>query len=194
MREYEMTKVKIDKKHKEKQSEPEQSSEALESEAQGSQEPGQAERELSELKQKLEELERQNLYLRADFANYRRNMEQERSRFLEEGKELALKDFFVLFEHLERAIGSAREHQIQRAVLDGLELVMRDFQKILEKYGIERIKTIGERFDPKIHEAISVVDAEDREPGTIVYEHQPGFIREGRVLQPARVVVAKEKV
>jgi len=51
---------------------------------------------------------------------------------------------------------------------------------------------MGEQFDPRIHEAISVVKAEDTPPGIIIYEQEPGYIRLGKVLKPAKVVVSEE--
>ncbi len=147
----------------------------------------------AELKKQLADLGKQTLYLQADFANYKRNAEQERGRSLELGKELALKDLFPIIEHLDRAIASGVQYSIDASVLKGLELVKKELLRILEKYQVERIKTVGEKFDPKIHDAISVIDSPDHPPGTIVLEHQPGFQREGKVLQPAQVVVAKDR-
>jgi len=195
-----MVKVKIEKKDKE----PEREKKRLEPLEEKKPEPAKAEikpgaeaepveDEIFELKKRIDELEKQNLYLRADFANYKRNADQERGWMIEQGKEMVLKDLFTIFEHLERAIVSGREHKIEASVLEGLELVRKGILKVLEKYRVERISTVGEKFDPKVHEAISVMESPDQEPGSIVYEHQPGFLREGKVIQPARVVVAKEK-
>ena len=110
----------------------------------------------------------------------------------EKGKEEVLSDLFGILELLERAIESARRQDIDSSVLEGLELVRKQAEKILQKHQIERIPTLGEKFNPEVHEAIGVQPAQDCEPGTILFEYEPGFIRQGKLLKPAKVVVAKE--
>ena len=145
-----------------------------------------------ELLEKFLEAEKRYLYLRADFENYKRNVEKERAEMSEKGKEEVLSDLFGILELLERAIESARRQDIDSSVLEGLELVRKQAEKILQKHQIERIPTLGEKFNPEVHEAIGVQPAQDCEPGTILFEYEPGFIRQGKLLKPAKVVVAKE--
>ncbi len=145
-----------------------------------------------ELLEKLLEAEKRYLYLRADFENYKRNVEKERAEMSEKGKEEVLSDLFGILELLERAIESARRQDIDSSVLEGLELVRKQAEKILQKHQIERIPTLGEKFNPEVHEAIGVQPAQNCEPGTILFEYEPGFIRQGKLLKPAKVVVAKE--
>ncbi len=198
-----MTKVKVEKTHKEKVREQERmeplaeeaaaesvvEAKAAEPEA----ESGRESAELEELKSKLEQVEKQHLYLRSDFANYKRNAEQERGTLAEVGREAVLKEGFGVFELLEKAIASGREHKIDAAAQAGLELVNKEFLKVFEKFKVERIKTVGEKFDPAVHEATGLVEDSEHEPDTVVFEQQPGFLREGKVLRPARVLVAKPK-
>ena len=148
--------------------------------------------EMQLLRGQLEEQKKVYLYLRADFENYKRNMAKERLELTAQGEDNVLKQIFGLIGLLDRAIKYAHDHKIAKPVIDGLELVKREIHLVFEKYKVTRIPTEGEKFDPKIHDAIAVVEANDLEPGTIVKEERPGFIREGRVLEPARVVVVKE--
>ncbi len=150
-----------------------------------------AELSREELEEKFQDLQNKYLYLLADFENYKRNVEKERSQMIEQGKELVLKDVFKILELMDRALASARERNIEPAVLEGLELVRKEINRILEKYNVERIPSVGEKFNPELHEAIGVQESAEVESGTIIYEHEPGFKRQGKVLQPARVVVAK---
>jgi molecular chaperone GrpE len=140
-----------------------------------------------------QELEQQLLYLRADFENYRRNINKERLEMEDKGRDDILKRLFAIIEHMERALENGKKHQIDPSFIEGLELVNKEIYRVLESYGVERIKSLGEKFDPKIHEAVSIAPAPGEEPGTIIFEQQPGFIRNGRLLQPARVVVASEE-
>jgi molecular chaperone GrpE len=128
--------------------------------------------------------------LMADFANFRRHAEAERTRLLGLGRESALMDIFPLLDHLERGLAWAREHGAAAAVIKGLLLVQKEFEKVLDKHGVKRMPTLGETFNPELHEAVSAIARDGVEPGKIVEEVAAGFTREGKVLRPARVVVA----
>jgi molecular chaperone GrpE len=130
------------------------------------------------------------LRLQADFENFRRHAEAERSRLTGLGKEAALADIFPLVDHLDRGLAWAREHGADPAVVEGLLLVQKELHKVLEKNGITRLTTIGEAFNPELHEAVSVIARAGAEAGEVVEELQAGFMRDGRVLRPARVVVS----
>jgi len=130
------------------------------------------------------------LRLQADFANFRRHAEAERSRLLGLGREAALADIYPLLDHLERGLAWAREHGAAAAVIEGLLLVQKEFEKVLDQHGIKRMSTLGEPFNPELHEAVSVMARDGFESGRIVEEIAAGFTREGKVLRPARVVVA----
>jgi len=132
----------------------------------------------------------QYVRLQADFDNYRRHAEAERSRLTGLGKEAALADIFPLVDHLDRGLAWAREHGADPAVVEGLLLVQKELHKVLEKNGITRLTTIGEAFNPELHEAVSVIARAGAKAGEVVEELQAGFMRDGRVLRPARVVVA----
>ena len=130
--------------------------------------------------------------LQADFDNYRRHAEAERTRLTALGTEAALADLLPLVDHLDRGLHWAREHGADPAVVEGLLLVQKEFYKVLEKHGITRMTALGETFDPELHEAVSVIARAGAEEGEVVEELQAGFSREGKVLRPARVVVAKD--
>jgi len=130
--------------------------------------------------------------LLADFDNYKRNAEKERGRLAGTGKEAVLEDVFPIVEHMERAIDSARDGSgDESGILKGLEMVYRELLSVLEKHGVERIRSTGEQFDPQLHEAVSVASSEEQPEGTVLEEVRPGFTRGGRLLRPAQVVVAQ---
>ncbi len=131
------------------------------------------------------------LCMKADFDNYRKHAEAERDRLAETGKESVLAELFPIAEHLERAVAEAKKRKANSGIVKGLELVRKDLDKIFEKYGIERIPTVGECFDPEVHEAVSVMEVEGVCEGTVVDEIKAGFKRDGRLIEPAKVVVAK---
>jgi molecular chaperone GrpE len=145
------------------------------------------------LKERIAELEKQNLYLRADFENFKRNAFKERRELTNQGQDQVLGEIFNILELIERAIDSGRQHSINDSVIEGLELTRKEIYRLLEKFNVEKIPSEGAAFNPKFHEAISVVDADDLAPGTVFSEQKPGFVREGRVLQPSKVVVVKDR-
>jgi len=149
--------------------------------------------ESKKFKDAIAGLEKQLLYLRADFDTFRRNANKERGLLFGQGQDSILIELFRILDLFERAIKLSQQADVSQPVIDGLKLVQKEINLIFEKYGVERIPTEGAEFNPKIHEAIGVEDVPNKEPGTIVSEYEPGFIREGRVLKPARVVVAKER-
>lgn len=148
--------------------------------------------EIDALKKELEEQKKMYLYLRADFENFKRNVNKERLELTGQGEDSVLKEMFAVLQSLERAIKYAKDNASNPAVVDGLELVRREIFRLFEKFKVSRIPTEGQKFDPRFHEAIAVVDAQDVSPGTVLKEERPGFVREGKVLQLARVVVVKE--
>ena len=77
------------------------------------------------------------------------------------------------------------------AVADGLRLIHQRFASVLETHGVTAFESEGELFDPAIHEAISVIDGNGEQSGTVYSEHQRGYVINGKLLRPARVAVLK---
>jgi molecular chaperone GrpE len=95
----------------------------------------------------------------------------------------------VIADNLERTLDAAEKGS---AIRDGVALTHNELLRVLRNYGIERIGVEGETFDPAWYEAVGVVSASGLgvEPGAIVSEAQAGYRRDGRLLRPARVIVA----
>jgi molecular chaperone GrpE len=133
-----------------------------------------------------------NMYVRllADFENFKRHSRAERERLAQVGKEAVLGDLFPLMEHLERALEVAEEAG-DEGMLSGLKMVHQELISALQKHGVERVETVGRPFDPRRHEALGVVTRAGVEADTVVEEVSPGFMREGKLLRPAGVLVAR---
>ena len=129
--------------------------------------------------------------LRADFDNYKRHAETRKEQLSGIGKAKVLEDIFPLVEHMERAIRAARDAGDRTGILEGIELVCRELLRVLEKNGVERIDTVGEPFDPEIHEAVAVSPHDDYPADTVVEEVRAGFVKGGKLLRPASVIVAQ---
>jgi molecular chaperone GrpE len=129
--------------------------------------------------------------LLADFENYKRHAEAQREELAGIGKEKVLEDIFPVVEHMERAIKATKDAGDQSGILEGLKMVYQEMLRVLEKNGIERIDTVGEPFDPEVHEAVAVMSHADCPEDTVVEEVRAGFRKNGKLLRPASVVVAK---
>ena len=129
----------------------------------------------------------------ADFDNFRKRTRRELEDARKGGREEILKEFLPVFDNLERAIASAQRAQEVKAVADGLQMILRQYGDTLGRVGIQKVKTIGQQFDPSHHEAIQQVETDEHTPGTVVAEVQPGYLQGERLIRAAMVVVAKPK-
>ncbi|RMF88336.1 MAG: nucleotide exchange factor GrpE [Nitrospinota bacterium] len=110
------------------------------------------------------------------------------NRLRREERKTLLLDWLEIVDNLERALEHTTDTTDER-LREGIQALHRQAMSILARYGVSRMKTIGERFDPFRHEAVG--QAEGSPSGTIVGEMLPGYEIEGEVLRPARVIVAR---
>jgi molecular chaperone GrpE len=150
------------------------------------------------LKQKLEEKEKEAgelkerlLYQQADFENFKKLKAKEKQEALKFGNETLVKDLLPVIDNLERAIQHGCKSEDSKAIVEGVELTLNSFLKVLEKFGVTRVDALERGFDPNVHEAIAQEAREDKAPGTVVTELQKGYIMDGRLLRPSMVTVAK---
>jgi molecular chaperone GrpE len=131
------------------------------------------------------------LRLAADFENFRRRKEKElsdRSRYASEDAARAL---LPALDNLRRAVAHAGDAGGEWADLQsGLDLVVREFDAALEKLGVTSIESVGQPFDPAVHEAIGGQESEEVDVDTVSDELQRGYRLHDRVLRPALVRVA----
>jgi len=150
-----------------------------------------------ELKQELAKLNDRYLRMAADFDNFRKRQVKERQDLVSYANETMVLDILPVLDNLERALaanGDAKDEDCQAGVIKGVELTMRMFQQILSRNGVERIKAVGQKFDPRLHEAIAPVMTDQMEPETVVEEAEAGYSLNARVIRPAKVKVAKPPV
>jgi molecular chaperone GrpE len=153
---------------------------------------------LEELKQKLDEKEKEVgelkerlLYQQADFENFKKLKAKEKQEVLKFGNETLVKELLPVIDNLERAIQHGCKTEDAKAIVEGVELTLNSFLKVLEKFGVTRVDALEREFDPNVHEAIAQEAREDKAPGTVVTELQKGYIMDGRLLRPSMVTVAK---
>ena len=142
-----------------------------------------------------EELERardQVLRHQAEVQNVKRRAEQD----VEKARKYALERFcnelLPIVDNLERALSSAPPDQEEKSpIVEGVELTLKMFVDALAKFNIEQVDPDGEPFDPKLHQAMSIVENQDVEPNTVISVMQRGYVLNGRLVRPAMVMVSK---
>lgn len=135
-----------------------------------------------------------DLYLRerADLENFRKRAQRDKEELGKFANEGILKELVPAVDSLERALDHARQDGAGgETLLKGVELTLAQFQKVLEKFGVVAIRSLGEPFDPSRHEAMGQVESADQPANTVVQEYQKGYLLNDRLLRPALVMVAK---
>lgn len=191
------------------QTAPETESEAAEAQDQASetaadetQTEGEAdgpEAEIARLNQELESLRAQaddywQRYVRAEAEkeNIRKRAEKETDNARKQGMEKLANELLSVRDSLELGVDAANQEDADvPKIREGTELTLRMLVQAMEKCDIEEINPVGEKFDPELHQAMSMQEAEDQESNTVVSVMQKGYRLGDRLLRPALVMVAK---
>jgi molecular chaperone GrpE len=146
--------------------------------------------ELEKEKAKADDYLRRLQYLQADFENYRKRVEKEMSDNRQFGNQRLLSDLIVVNDELELALREAEESKESPTIVEGVGMVHKRLQTLLSKEGVEKIRSLGARFNPDLHDAALRVQS-DKDDGTIVEEIRQGYTLKGKVLRPSIVKVAE---
>ena len=140
------------------------------------------------------EPQEQILRLRADFENTKKRLERDKQEAIKFANEKLLVEILSIVDNFDRAMTSLSEGHDPEKVKNGLKIAQEELHQVLERHGVQVIKTLGEPFDPKFHEAVAVAEAsESTQDGTIVDEIQRGYLLNGRLIRPSRVRIAQHK-
>ena len=156
-------------------------------------------KELS-LDEKIKELEEKIVRLYAEMENQRRRYDKEKDEAFEYGGFSFAKEALNLLDNLERSKESLnndetiKDQDILKKVISHLDIIYKDMLSIFKKNNIEPIKSIDQKLDPNLHQAMMEIEDNSKEPGTIVQEIQKGFLMKGRLLRPSLVGVSKKEV
>ncbi len=129
----------------------------------------------------------------ADFDNYRRRVQQEKSEIAETANVALLRKLLPLIDDLNRTADAVEAKKSEDPLLQSILLIRKNALKILQEAGVREMAAKGMPFDPEKHEALMTVEAKDLPPHTVVEEHQKGYEYKDRVLRHAKVIVSKEK-
>jgi molecular chaperone GrpE len=158
--------------------------------------PGEA--ELASLREQLEakEQEAKNNYDRyvrqvAEAENFKKRNARERDDAIRFANEALLKDLLPIIDNLERAIAHAAGSNDGSSLVAGVEMILKGFLDVLNKFGACQISAVGQPFDPAKHEAMAQVETVEHPPNVVMNELHRGYMFRDRLLRPTLVSVSK---
>jgi len=149
------------------------------------------EQELAQAREEVRQSQERWVRERADLENLKKRAARERTEALTYGNEKLMRDLLPVVDNLERAVDHAKGGGNGQPLIEGVALVLKSLQDVLERHGVIRVPARGVRFDPTHHEAVAHVESAEHEPHSVMEEHQPGYRLNDRLLRPALVTVAK---
>lgn len=127
---------------------------------------------------------------RAEFANAKKRLEKSRVEARRNATVDVIGKILPVLDDFERALENVPDEIAQDGWFEGIALINRKLRDILKSEKIERIETVGQPFDPNLHEAVLQEDSAEYESGTVIKELQSGYRLDERVIRPAMVIVA----
>lgn len=151
--------------------------------------------EIETLQAQIAELKNAVLRERADSDNLRKRFEREKESALKFGSEKLIKELLPVIDSLTLGLEAAKAHEAEgRQALDhfieGSSMTLKLLLDVLQKNGVSELNPVGEKLDPELHQALSVIPSPDAEPNTILHVAQKGYLLNGRVIRAAQVIVA----
>lgn len=154
--------------------------------------PPTAEERIAVLEKEKRETYDRLLRSAADFDNFRKRARRDIEEAVFKSREEVLREMLLIIDNLERALAAARTANASGdGVVEGIGMVLRQFEAALDRFGVKSFTSVGESFDPSRHEAIAQIATGESAPGTVVLEMQKGYMMGMRLLRPAMVGVAK---
>ena len=147
--------------------------------------------ELERLQEEVKQAKEQSLRTLAEIDNTKKRLHREKEEFAKYAAEAMVLGLLPIVDSLDQALVAVDQQSDPQAVIKGVHLIYRQLLGLLEKEGVKRIPTVGERFDPHKHEAVAQVETDGTPEDTVMEEIQVGYTMFGKVIRPAIVKVAK---
>ncbi|WNB93472.1 nucleotide exchange factor GrpE [Bacillus sp. NEB1478] len=144
---------------------------------------------IQELETKLEEASQRNLRLQADYDNFRRRTREEQAASLKYKSQSLLEQLLPALDNFERALKTEATNDQTKTLILGMEMVHRQLVEALKQEGLTEVPTVGEKFDPNLHQAVMQVEDAEFDSNTVIEELQKGYMLKDRVIRPAMVKV-----
>ena len=152
--------------------------------------------EVEKLSEELEKLKEEKLRLLAEMENLRKRSEKEKLDSIRYGSINLARDILSPGDNLTRALEAIPEDEKTsekfKNLIDGLNMVQKEFSTILGKHGVNKIEAINTKFDHNLHQAMVELEDDEVDEGTVVQEMQSGYTMHDRLLRPSMVAVSKK--
>lgn len=149
--------------------------------------------ELEALKKERDDLYDRLLRRQAEFENYKKRIDREKSEYLQFASADLMKELLNAIDSFDLALKNAASKPDAQSMLRGFELIYKQLQDTLTRFGLKAIDAKGKEFDPHFHQAVSTQATDEVEENTVIDEMRKGYLLNGRLLRPAMVTVAAKK-
>lgn len=143
------------------------------------------------LKEKIEELEDRVKRQMAEFENFRKRTEKEKTAMFETGARSVIEKILPVVDNFERGLASVPEEEKDGAIAQGMQMIYKQLMTELEKLEVKPIEAVGEEFDPEFHNAVMQVESEEFDSGVVAQELQKGYTYRDSVVRHSMVAVVQ---
>ena len=147
---------------------------------------------ISELQVNLDQLNDKYLRLNAEYQNYRKRVEKEKSDIFKYGHEKIIIEMLPIMDNFERALAASVTDEavtVENKVLDGIKMIKKGLDELFTKHHVNKIEALGQPFDPIKHHAVMTVEAEEGESDHVIEVFQDGYLLNDKVIRPSMVKV-----
>ncbi len=148
--------------------------------------------ELIQARQEVRENYDRFLRVAAEFENYKKRVEKEKSDLVKYANEGLIKDLLGVIDNLERALEQAEQNAQSESLVEGIAMILKLMKDTLGKHGVLEIRALGKAFNPNLHEAMMHEAADEHAENTVIDEFQKGYVLKDRLLRPSLVKVSKK--
>ncbi len=145
--------------------------------------------QLIEEQKKAEEYFNKLQYLRADFENYKKRASREVEEEVKQAKVELFRKMLGVIDNLERAVEASKDREEDDPLLEGVEMVLDQFKSVLREEGVTELEAVGQKFDPKYHEAVAFKESDEN--NIILEENQKGYCMGDTIIRPSIVIVGR---
>lgn len=131
------------------------------------------------------------LRLYAEFENYKKRVQKDKDELVKYGIESLVSDLLPVVDNLEMALKHSANN-VPDGLVQGVEITLKEFLKVLDKFGVIQISALDKAFDPSLHHAMTQIEKDDVEENTVVEEFRKGYLLRDKVLRATLVAVSKK--
>lgn len=145
--------------------------------------------EIDKIKNECKDINEKYLRLQAEFQNFKKRTEKEKSNLYKYANEKLFVDLLPLMDNMERALNSTE--QGSDGIVEGLKMIKKSFDDLFEKNGVKAIEAVGNAFNPELHHAVMSDESDDHDSEEVMEEFQKGYTLNEKVIRHSMVKVSK---